>query len=679
MLGDWDKEGLPGNVAGSSGQAAATPSQRWRLWSALTLGVVVILGLAWGAWHFRNSPTADELLPPEPSAAVVPDPRETYSGPFHNIRPGVRYVGDAACAKCHRDIAEKYRHHPMAHSFAPVGAVAGSQVYDAGHHNPFEALGAQFSVERRGDQVVHRQAWLGEDGKPICQQDSAVQYVMGSGTRGRSYVTSHDGYLFQTAISWFTQKQVWDMSPGFAERHISKRPISAECMFCHVNQADYLEGSINHFNPASIDGQGIGCERCHGPGSRHVRSSDPKDIVNPRRLEPSLREAVCQQCHLEGIIRVPHRGRQLSDFRPGLPLDAVWSIFVPTGELADEEKSVSQVEQLSESTCFHRSAGPKQLGCVSCHDPHQPVAGAARASFYRERCLKCHEPGSCHASQETRQAKADSCIDCHMPRFQPKDVAHTAVTDHRILRRPDTQSKPSHKRSYRAPAEQGLPLARFSLDGKATSSPENARDLGVALAVLMSQGTINPERYDSRALRLLEEATRRAPLDAAAWQALGHVQLLRKEPWKALTALEAALKAEPNLETALTGAAALSQALPDPPRALDYWRRAVAANPWMPEYRASFAPFLADLGHWKEAREQNEAWLRLEPASVPARLLHIRCLLQDNRRDEAELEFRRIVALRPPSLDALRTWFARQTAGAVSPDLPPPSKARPAK
>ena len=48
--------------------------------------------------------------------------RDVYAdSPYQNARPGVGYVGDAACTRCHREIAEAYRSHPMGRSLAPVG------------------------------------------------------------------------------------------------------------------------------------------------------------------------------------------------------------------------------------------------------------------------------------------------------------------------------------------------------------------------------------------------------------------------------------------------------------------------------------------------------------------------------------------------------------------------------
>src|SRR5262249_52353349 len=158
----------------------------------------------------------------------------------------------------------------------------------------------------------------------LDQAESEVHYAIGSGTRGRSYFTSHDGYLLRTPISWFSQKAIWDLSPGFVLHMPSRRPI-VECLFCHTNHADCVAGSLNHFRLRVFRGYAIGCERCHGPGELHVQRHERGEpatgfddtIVNPNRLEPVLREAVCQQCHLEGSMRILRRGRQPFDYRPG--------------------------------------------------------------------------------------------------------------------------------------------------------------------------------------------------------------------------------------------------------------------------------------------------------------------------------------------------------------------------
>src|SRR5260370_40296076 len=89
------------------------------------------------------------------------------------------------------------------------------------------------------------------------------------------------------------------------------------------------------------------------------------------------------------------------------------------------------------SRCFQRSPVKKKLGCISCHTPHETVAAEDRVGYYRECCLDCHRQRGCAVPRETRlrQNKEDSCIDCHMPPYGTSDIAHTAATDHRILRK----------------------------------------------------------------------------------------------------------------------------------------------------------------------------------------------------------------------------------------------------
>jgi hypothetical protein len=274
--------------------------------------VLVLAGV--GLWALRARPA---LVPPDarpPAGEVEPagpaaDPRRTYTGPYRNLDPDVGYTGDQACAGCHAGIARTYHLHPMGRSLTPVAEWADHPPGDAAHHNPFEDMQSRFFVERRGGRVWHRQVRLGPAGQALYEREAEVHYAIGSGTRGFSYLTDRDGYLFQTAISWYSQKQIWDLSPGFRVMRVTGRPVGGDCLFCHANQPLFREESVNHFDRPVVRGAAIGCERCHGPGERHARSSGRRDVVNPARLEPALREAVCEQCHLQGEARVVRRGR----------------------------------------------------------------------------------------------------------------------------------------------------------------------------------------------------------------------------------------------------------------------------------------------------------------------------------------------------------------------------------
>jgi Tfp pilus assembly protein PilF len=311
---------------------------------------------------------------------------------------------------------------------------------------------------------------------------------------------------------------------------------------------------------------------------------------------------------------------------------------------------------MRQSRCFQGGRGPSRLGCVSCHDPHVHVGPERRQAHYRERCLKCHQPQNCSAPAADRRGKEDSCIDCHLPRQGSYDVAHTAVTDHRIRRRP---APPGAEPT--PPALRGLlPVVLFDREAAAPPDGEASRDLGIALVALMAQDKLDRGTYADRALPLLEAATRRDPGDVEAWQARADALVLLRRPAEALRAVEAALPLGPQRETLLARAGQLTQDLGDGDAAVGYWRRAVAANPWLAEYRGPLAELLARRGAWDEARVQCRDWLRLDPESVPARLLWIRCLLHDGNRRAARAEADRVAALQPEYRDRLEAWFAEQ-------------------
>jgi hypothetical protein len=141
---------------------------------------------------------------PESGAAQAASPT-----PYRNADPDVQYVRDAACAQCHPGQAETFRHHPMGRSLAPLKTAASEDRYDKAAGNPFLQLGVEFRVEHQGERVRHKAVRRDDQGHELIEMDDEVEFVLGSGTRGKSYLINHDGYLFQSPISWFAQKQTW--------------------------------------------------------------------------------------------------------------------------------------------------------------------------------------------------------------------------------------------------------------------------------------------------------------------------------------------------------------------------------------------------------------------------------------------------------------------------------------
>src|SRR5262249_35906717 len=65
-----------------------------RRWRVLAAGLILLL---LGGFVVRNYISTS----PSSHPARRGDPRLDYAGPFRNIHPSIRYVGDARCTDCH--------------------------------------------------------------------------------------------------------------------------------------------------------------------------------------------------------------------------------------------------------------------------------------------------------------------------------------------------------------------------------------------------------------------------------------------------------------------------------------------------------------------------------------------------------------------------------------------------
>jgi hypothetical protein len=649
---------------------------QWRYLLGVVVLVVALVGwVAWRGFHPEG---------PRPTE----DPRLTFDSPYRNVRPEVKYVGSEMCANCHPAHAATYRQHPMGRSLAPVLKAGALERFDPESHNPFGASGFQFLIEWRNGKLVHKEARQDPRGQLKTEFEAEVHYVIGSGARARSYLIEHEGYLFQSAITWYSQKGIWDLSPGFAANPHSDRPITAECLFCHCNHADPIEHTINRYRLPIFQGFAIGCERCHGPGELHVQrrergepiAGEDHTIVNPGRLAPPLREAVCQQCHLQGEMRILHRGRRSFDYRPGLPWHLFWSVLVKPPDESNGHRAVGQVEQMQASRCYQ--AGGK-LGCISCHDPHALPEPPTKAAYYRRRCLNCHTEASCKRSPGAREERArnQDCIACHMPRLLSSDVAHTAITDHRILRTPaDHRRKagvmlsPPTTGSIQDPGSLGgesmpppvsdFPLGAFPSDRFDLEDPDFSRDFGLALTKLAESGTYDRPariRLTGDALRWLDAAVKTSPQDAPAWQARGYALWQQNRKEEAQAAFQTALALAPEREATLSYAASLAAEMGQHDSAVAYWQRALAVNPWAARGHFELARLLILSQEWQKAGEEANVVLRLNPFHIEARKLLVVCYHQMGDKARARTEFERILGLNPPDLQALRRWFDQLT------------------
>lgn len=591
----------------------------WR-WLAL-LAVIAVTAVSAFCWR------PNQTLPPHASDSSQP---KTMPIPVRDRGDLKDFVGSAACRSCHAAICDEYQTHPMSRSLLPIADV--TPLEDWSKSAGFVAAdGRKYHVEHTNSAYQHHESLSDAQGEILYDQHIAIDFAVGSGQRGRTYLYQASGSILQSSMTWYSSERRWNLSPGYdahSHQRFSRR-VSTECLVCHSGRVAVMPDREDQFEAMPFFEHSIGCERCHGPGKPHITwhrteertGFDP--IVNPAQLDPIRREAVCNQCHLQGEHRVTRLGMRADDFRPGMHLSDVWTSFLKTSEVAADNSvlAVSQVEQMQSSRCFLESDG--KLGCTSCHSPHRIPMSSEKEAYYRDRCVKCHAPDNrpCAISESERQQRTNnSCINCHMPRLPASDVPHTSQTDHRILKRP----KPDVSNTL----EVQLPRPRVS-QGQVELREyiDNPQGIGV-LELQRAQGIFLSKRASgvqnaaiaTRAMKLLSPALAVYPEDVAslfasaqAAQVLNQGNLARKQ-------LERLIQIAPQHEYALEMLAIMHHDGTRPELAAPYYEKLIHLNPSRPEYHGRYAHVLGMRGDFNRAQAEANRALELNPTLLQTHL-----------------------------------------------------------
>jgi photosynthetic reaction center cytochrome c subunit len=492
-------------------------------WFEVVLLVVLVASFGQGQSGRRDSTRPDQATP-----AQVAEP-----------------TGSSRCQFCHAPEVEGYALSAMAHSLRRAGQEPDGTV---------ETPDAKITMHSSPTGYWQR-LQSGED-----VTNYRIDYVIGSGNHASGYLLDLAGHLFQSPVAYYKSRQAYDLAPGYEglPNPDFTRPVAEGCLFCHSGTALHISGTSNRYRSPVFSAESITCERCHGSAEKHLNDPRAGTIINPAKLAPAARDSICEQCHLLGVGRVRNPGKQFEDFRPGQPLEDIFTTYVnvsPPGADAGKFKVISHVEQLARSTCARKSNG--QLWCGTCHDPHNKPLEPVQ--FYRSKCLSCHMENFA----ASHPGKDSNCIGCHMPRRDAKDGGHTAFTDHRIQRRPESQ--------------QALPEDTDIAAWREPAPDLQKRNLGIAYINAGMEHHSPP--FVIRGYRMLTDVQNQFSNDADFFTSLGSALLLGKQTSEAEFAFERALQLNPDSAPAETNAASAYLQGGDINRAVIHLEKAVAIDP----------------------------------------------------------------------------------------------------
>jgi predicted CXXCH cytochrome family protein len=422
-------------------------------------------------------------------------------------------------------------------------------------------------------------------------------YYIGAGIVGRSYLVRVGEYLFQSPASYYTGNNAWDLTPGYElERRLDfDHQITSGCLFCHSGGIALAGSSNNRYRDVPFTS--ISCERCHGPGAAHMQSPSSRNIVNPAKLEPRARDSVCEQCHLEGAIRILNPAKEWWDFQAGQELEKTFSVYVENK--TSGVNAVSHGEQLAASKCARMSGG--RLWCGTCHDPHGDPP-RDRKQQVKAICVSCHSQLSAASHPEP----IAECTSCHMPARTVTNVAHAAVTDHRILRRPGLQLKTVSEET-RAPVAWRNP-----------EPPVDQRNLGLAcLSVAQDQRSGSLAR---EAVHLLTTLPHEMAEDPEVMTALGSVFLQQHRPKDALKLFAEVARKQPYNASAALYQAMAYEATGAQADAIKMFERAIHLDPSLQRAYFELARLYAAAGQESVRVQVLRRYLELFHESIKGRL-----------------------------------------------------------
>jgi tetratricopeptide (TPR) repeat protein len=516
------------------------------------------------------------------------------------------YADDAKCVSCHSDVAEKFAHSGMGRAFNTWKSAEPIEDRTEGA-GPVLTLGdLHYQVVIDAGRMFQREFRI-VDGVEVELNRREAAYVLGSGTKGRGYLASEDGYLTALPISWYSSRKAWDFSPGYRQNNPRfSRPIVAGCMACHNATFGVLEGSINGYvEPLPM---GLGCQRCHGPGAAHVAFQERGEhgvdpMPNIAKLDPGRQMDVCLQCHLLSDDRIG-RG-DCAGFKPGDRLaDCRVDYFdVNSGGTFD---AVGHGPRTMASKCYKASGG--KLTCIRCHDPHRPAHEVSRTD-YNQRCNECHETVLCKRPVKPMEnPREGDCVSCHMPMRKADDIPHTGSTEHwiHIPGRPLAAAFPP-------PKDPAATMAAW------TAGSKPIEDAAAELRASLRDGTSKKLRPATERLEALLKATKTPTgahwLDTArGFDALGDTA-------KARDALDRSLEVAPNDVEALDFYARFLGATGDFAGKAKVLERILKENPWYNVADVDLLDALARTGAEARAFDLYDRYLQFHPPSVEALLL----------------------------------------------------------
>jgi predicted CXXCH cytochrome family protein len=345
------------------------------------------------------------------------------------------FSGSKKCGECHKKEYDKWvgSHHDLAMAEANEKTVLGD-FNDA----VFERFGVTSRFYRKnGGFYVHTQ---GPDGQ---MADFEVTYTFGAYPLQQYLIPFPGGRLQCLPIAWDVKEKKW--------YHLyPEAPIDPQdwlywtnagqnwngmCAECHSTNLKKNYDVTTDSYQTTWSEISVGCEACHGPGSRHVEWAELPDMARPQTENYKLmvktggissrkQVELCAPCHSRRAILGDYTHAEPDLLDSLLPSLLAEELYFTDGQILEE---VYVYGSFTQSKMYRRN-----VRCSDCHEVHSIKLVKQGNAL----CLQCHraavydykehhfhkkkgEKGEPIRSKEGKVlfevGTGAECVQCHMP------------------------------------------------------------------------------------------------------------------------------------------------------------------------------------------------------------------------------------------------------------------------
>ncbi len=350
--------------------------------------------------------------------------------PLITNNKGEYFAGSASCAGCHKNIYDScvLTAHYLSSRLADSHSIKGS--FEQGK-NVFIFGDAIVAMEKNDSGFYQNEyARRFENYTTRYEQINSKRFdiVIGSNTKGQSYLYWNMKRLYQLPISYFTVTKSWCNSPGYPYAAVYNRSVTARCLECHSTYAKII-GNQDKIPEQLNSNQiiyGITCEKCHGAAAKHVayqiqhpEATTAKYIINTAKLSQQQNLDLCALCHSGSSL---HKTKPSFSFTAGKDIVNNFTMDSTPIDARNVDVHGNQYGLLRASQCFKKS---EEMTCNTCHNTHHEERG--NIILFSQRCLSCHNTQEAVACPLTARLSTtvinQNCIDCHMPLIASKSIS----------------------------------------------------------------------------------------------------------------------------------------------------------------------------------------------------------------------------------------------------------------